>query len=301
MNPARDQLEHTVKQRTCESDQIGEKRQRIALAILDQSLTISQRNFRCLANHDIQLLMQLYDQQFFDGMCQQTMLENRDVIHFRVSNRMTSVGGKTTVEMTQSNLAKCNRTAGKPNLTPPRKFEIAISAILLFGTTFETSAGSSTERLADVQSPNAQANFQIAGQPDSSSRVRVAGLSCVDRLDALLRIFEHELLHLIEFLVWHDSSCSARRFREIAFRLFGHRQSNHQLFTPREAAELSQGIAVGDYVGFCHAGHQYMGYVNHIHRRATVLVPHQKGVRYVDGKRYAKFYVPLRQLQRLST
>ena len=73
--------------------------------------------------------------------------------------------------------------------------------------------------------------------------ITVSGVSCGDRLEALQRIFEHEMLHLLEMLLWDQSSCSADRFRSIAHRFFGHSQSTHQLITPREIAQTKYGIA----------------------------------------------------------
>jgi len=37
--------------------------------------------------------------------------------------------------------------------------------------------------------------------------------------------------------------------------------------------------------------------VNRITKRATVLVEDERGMRYSDGKRYAKFYVPVASLE----
>ena len=126
--------------------------------------------------------------------------------------------------------------------------------------------------------------------------ITVSGVSCVDRLEALQRIFEHELLHLVEMLIWDHSSCSADRFRSMAHRLFGHSQSTHQLITPREIAHTKYGILPGQRVKFHFEGKRYVGVVNRVTKRATVLVPHPQGEPYSDGKRYLKFYIPLPML-----
>ncbi len=48
---------------------------------------------------------------------------------------------------------------------------------------------------------------------------RSASLACVrNRLQAMQRILEHELIHLAEMLVWEDSNCAADRFHAIAHR-----------------------------------------------------------------------------------
>ncbi len=150
-------------------------------------------------------------------------------------------------------------------------FEIAVSSTLLFNTRY-----------------------------DFRNHVRVGGLRTTSRLDALLRIFEHELIHLAELCIWEKSSCSAKRYKSIIYRLFGHIESNHQLVTPIETAKRDLGIEIGDRVGFQFEGRRLDGYVNQIRRRATVLVEHNDGELYQDGKKYIRYYVPLGQLARIS-
>lgn len=126
--------------------------------------------------------------------------------------------------------------------------------------------------------------------------ITVTGLECDSRLDALMRIMEHELVHLAEMIVWDDSSCSQRRFQGIASRIFGHTDHRHDLMTPRETAAAEYGIRPGTRVRFDFDGHVYKGIVNRITRRATVLVPDPAGEPFSDGKRYLKFYIPVQQL-----
>ncbi|MEM9412881.1 MAG: hypothetical protein AAGA30_17350 [Planctomycetota bacterium] len=126
--------------------------------------------------------------------------------------------------------------------------------------------------------------------------ILVTGILCGDRLQALKRIMEHEMIHLIEMLIWKNSNCSALRFRNIAKNIFRHRQSSHQLITPRDRAEQQFDISTGDWVKFKNGNHLLLGFVNRITKRATILVPSQSGVRYNDGKRYDKYYVPLNKL-----
>jgi hypothetical protein len=148
-----------------------------------------------------------------------------------------------------------------------RKFELVLSSTLLFQT-FE-----------DVDRP-----------------VEVTGRPCQDRLEAMQRVAEHELVHLVEMLIWNDGSCSQARFQSIAQRYFGHTDYQHDLITQRERAARKFNIRVGDRVRFSHDGRYLFGRVNRITRRATVLVPNGKGERFTDGQRYLRFYVPLEQL-----
>ena len=123
----------------------------------------------------------------------------------------------------------------------------------------------------------------------------VCGLDCQSRLEALQRIFEHELVHLAELLSWGDSNCAASRFQRIAARLFLHRAHTHHLITRRErAADL--GIRVGSHVTFHFEGRQLTGRVNRITKRATVLVADPAGTAFSDGLKYRTYYVPLASL-----
>ena len=127
---------------------------------------------------------------------------------------------------------------------------------------------------------------------------KVGGLVCYNRLEALQRIMEHEMLHLAELLLFRDSNCSAKPFKNSVRQLFGHTESNHTLLTPKDVARKKLGIACGDEVTFLVDGQRYRGFVNRITKRATVLVVDPKGIRYDDGQRYSKFYVPLAMLKR---
>lgn len=169
--------------------------------------------------------------------------------------------------------AKMTRSGGATTLYLPRKgvsdggLEIAVSSFLLFD------------------------GFDPA-DPNTS----VAGIRCRDRLEALQRVFEHELVHFVEYVTTGKSECSAKPFQEIAETLFGHRDFTHRLVTRRERA-ARRGIVVGTEVAFELHGVRLTGRVNRVTKRATVLVPDPEGAPYADGNRYAKYYVPLGALQ----
>lgn len=136
-------------------------------------------------------------------------------------------------------------------------------------------------------------NFRPGDPP-----AQVNGHPCRDRMEALQRVFEHELLHLVELLATGASSCRSARFRDLARRVFGHTEVTHRLVTPRERALADHGLRVGDRVAFTLDGTRHVGFVNRITKRATVLVQDRRGVRYSDGRRYLKFYVPLPRLHK---
>ena len=108
---------------------------------------------------------------------------------------------------------------------------------------------------------------------------------------------EHEIVHLIEMLLWDKSSCAQARFHSISLRFFAHTENQHDLITPKERAIVKFGIKPGMAVMFRFDGVERQGIVNRINKRATVLVEDRRGQRYDDGKHYAKFYVPLRLLK----
>lgn len=85
--------------------------------------------------------------------------------------------------------------------------------------------------------------FMSFGQIDRE--ITVTGLVCHDRLAALQRIMEHEMLHLGELLTWNTSSCSAARFRSMAKNIFGHTDTKHELITPVERAFKEHAIRLG--------------------------------------------------------
>lgn len=153
-------------------------------------------------------------------------------------------------------------------LTKVRWYEIGISTAILFGC------------------------FQDDHRPMSA-----CGIVCRDRLDALQRIMEHEIVHLIEQLAWSKSSCSQRRFQSITGRFFGHTEHKHNLITPRERAFAKFGIRAGSKVRFRFDGVERTGVVNRVSKRATVLVEDPQGQRYTNGKHYLKYYIPVQMLE----
>ena len=251
-------LQQLIQQRKILAPAQKEKQQAVYQFVLQNSPNINDGHFRTISNADLGLLFQITDEHFFDGMlgriCEQT---SSRPLAFRLSTRMTTTGGMTTMQQDRS-------------IKSLPEFEIAIATTPLFDT------------------------FRVDGE------ARVGGLMCHNRLEALQRIMEHEMLHLAELLLFRDSNCSANPFKNSARQLFGHTESNHTLLTPRDVARKKLGIACGDEVTFLADGRHYRGFVNRITKRATVLVLDPKGIRYDDGKKYSKFYVPLTMLKRAS-
>ncbi|WP_296456356.1 hypothetical protein [Rubinisphaera sp.] len=126
------------------------------------------------------------------------------------------------------------------------------------------------------------------------------GIICHDRVEALQRIMEHEIIHLVEFLAFNESSCSRKRFHSLAKQFFGHTFHKHQLITPAEKAKVKHGIMAGKKVRFEFEGEIFHGIVNRITKRATVLVESPEGQKYSDGRKYVKYYIPPSLLEPLE-
>lgn len=129
--------------------------------------------------------------------------------------------------------------------------------------------------------------------------IKVNGIVCQDRLEAAMRIMEHEIVHLLEYVIYGNSSCSKPRFRSISGKLFNHTEVTHQLVTQREIAHSSFDLHIGDKVTFEFEGKILEGMIYRINKRATVMVKNKKG-QYSDtkGNRYEKYYIPLKMLRK---
>ena len=246
------------------AEEVEARKGRIYESLIAQSPQVRDGNFRLIGTDDLERLFNWYDREFFAGRLGEMLMEDEaHPVTFRLSRRLVSAAGQTIRQVTRV----------QRHGTPFAKveYEITISATLLFNT------------------------FQDVDRP-----VTVGGLLCRDRVEALQRIFEHELLHLAEFLAWGRSNCRADNFHKLSRRIFAHEGAFHDLITPGEQARAAYGIRIGDYVSFEIEGRQYAGRVNRITRRATVLVEDPRGVLFDDGIRYLTFYVPLPLLRKES-
>jgi hypothetical protein len=242
-------------------EEIERKSRAIRVRALDGSRYLQSANFTKISAKDLRRLFEMYDAEFFDGILREMLRADCDErIAFRLSPRMTSAAGKTTRWRKRKQEPDCLREW--------LEFEIAISTTLLFGNFGE-------DRRASI----------------------VAGIECQDRLEALQRIFEHELIHLAEMLGWGSSSCSQPNFHAMSKRIFGHNAFQHQLATPRQTAAQRHNVHVGGRVEFVFEGRRYSGIVRRITKRASVLVEDPAGALYSDGRRYRTFYVPPSMLE----
>ena len=243
-------------------DVVSTKTEEIYKTLLGHSDHLRTGNFTAIGVFDLEMMFAVYDRSFFDDLLSR-MLRDDDAypVEFRLSGRLTRSAGTTT--------RRRRRVPSPHGPVVKTEYAITISTTLLFAT-FRTSERS----------------------------VTVSGLPVRDRLEALQRIFEHELLHLAENLAWGASSCARENFQNLSRRIFAHQAVHHELVTPREQAAVQHGIHVGDLVSFEHEGVRRVGLVNRITRRATVLVEDPKGRLYTNGKTFLTFYVPLPLLRK---
>lgn len=167
-----------------------------------------------------------------------------------------------------------------------------------------TSAGGKTSRYTQRQTHARRYEISVSTtilfgcfQEDDHRPIISSGIVCRNRLEALQRVMEHELVHLMEMLLWEKSSCSQPRFHGLTRRFFAHTENKHQLITPRERAQVKFGIRPGVKVRFRFDGVTHTGFVNRVSRRATVLVEDSRGQRYTNGKHYLKYYIPIPSLE----
>jgi hypothetical protein len=236
----------------------------IADTVLERSAHIRKPNFTTISTADLRLLVDLYDTTFFGGVLAQMLREDEaGRLGLRLSNRMTRIGGHCS--------RRRHRVMGPQGPVERTTYEVAISSLLLFQT------------------------FRKEGETTT-----VNGLDCRNRLEALQRVLEHELLHLAELLAWGQSDCKATRLRSLARRIFGHTDVVHQLMTSRKLADQAYALRVGDRVRFVFQGTAHTGRINRITRRATILVEDPRGQPFRDGCRYLTYYVPLDQLGKVE-
>ena len=82
-----------VERATLGADQIAAHTQQIHAAVLSKSKYIDDPNFTTIHPADLELLFAEYDDRFFDGQVRKTL--GTVPLHFGLSKRMTSSGGKT--------------------------------------------------------------------------------------------------------------------------------------------------------------------------------------------------------------
>jgi hypothetical protein len=244
------------------AEEVENRVQRIYQSALAQSPQLGEPNFKMIGTDDLERLFGWYDREFFRGRLGDMILEDgAHPMAFRLSRRLVRAAGQTIKEVHQV------QRGGKPAVKVV--YEITISTTLLYNT-FQN-----VERI-----------------------VTVGGLVCRNRLQALQRIFEHELLHLAEFLGWGRSNCRADNFHALSRRIFAHEGAFHDLITPREQARAAFDVQIGDHVSFELDGQTHSGRVSRITRRASVLVENPRGRRFTDGKYYLTYYVPLPLLRK---
>lgn len=226
-------------------------------------------NFTKLSSKDLKFVYDQIDSIYFLNYLSRIVSNEKKEVTFRVSTRMTSRAGQLLTDRRRPNL-----------------HELGISSFLLFEA-FSKEATTTDER-----------------------EITVNGIKCFDRLDCILRIMEHEIVHLlmccisftrlIPGLLDDDNqfteSYHGPFFQRVAKRLFGHTDFQHDLITRHEKAFTEVGIEVGKMVEFGYDGEKFIGKVNRVQKRVTVLVKDSSSdaIPFSDGFSYKKYYVPIK-------
>jgi hypothetical protein len=177
-----------------------------------------------------------------------------------------------------------------------------------FSERFTRSAGKTYCRISKSKSKLGETTIEIRMGTDFFFRFNetegdkiVCGILASSGLEAFQLVFEHEMVHALEFIYFGNSSCGRKRFKTIAKDIFGHSSSYHQLPTRRTTVQKSLGYKIGDIIVFFFKNKEYRGILYNINKRATVMVRDTAGA-FIDqqGNRYTKYYVPLNLLKRMQ-
>jgi len=251
---------------TYSKQEINQRFEKVRTDIFAKSTQIKLDNFATIADKDIKLIFDLYDSHFFDNYFKENNIIEK--MAFDSSNKMTSAGGKLIYY--------------KVTKTNPIQFRMRISSFLIFNS-------------FKIDKDNLDKNSS------NNTTINLAGFETKNRLEALLHIMEHEIIHLIEFLAFNDSSCKKDNFKKLANQIFGHTAFTHQLLTRQLEALQEYDLRVNDWVKFTFDGKQYTGIIHRITKRATVMALDEKGI-YKDnkGNRFTKYYILLKYLKKMD-
>lgn len=230
--------------------EINQKRARIKEILFKKSANIKSENFNNIAEKDLYILFELYDEIFLKFWFKHNF---KGKIRFILSRQLTKAAGNTR---TKKNIAQIRNE--------DLEFDVKISL-------------------------NHLSNFHKINRSKY-----VGGIEAHSVLDSLMLVFEHELCHVIEFILLKGSSCKKKPYKELIYNVFGQTESTHRLVSADEINAQDFGLKPGDNVKFLHGGKYIHGFIQRINKRATVMNPDMRG-NYIDkfGRRYKKFYVPL--------
>ena len=120
----------------------------------------------------------------------------------------------------------------------------------------------------------------------------VNGIYCQCPIEAILRVLEHEIVHICEYIMYKTTDCSGSRFSKMAFELFAHTENPEKLGVDAPDVILSRSFKKGDLVTFIEHDRKHTGEIINITNKATVLV----GDNYISKK----YSVPLDMLRKVD-
>ncbi|MEG2288495.1 MAG: hypothetical protein RSA29_06110 [Clostridium sp.] len=159
-----------------------------------------------------------------------------------------------------------------------------------------TSSGGKTifNKISNIQRYEIRISMRILEKFISDNKNKViCGIEGKDVIDALMLILEHEICHVLEFSIYGNSNCRGDIFKIIAYDIFKHKSSYHEILKDSSKIISENYFKKGQIVNFIYKNKKYEGVIKNINKRATVMVKNGEDI---YESNYTKWYVPLNLL-----
>lgn len=243
---------------------IAKKRGSIRQRFIDASDHIIDQDIKRLEAEDLYRLVVIYDELFLGNVLK---LDSSIKFTFDLSKTLDRVGGLTQIYMKQI------KSPSKKVIKSIQSIKISINTSMVY-------------------------DFQFTDEARYS-----CGIQVKNSLEVLMIIIEHELCHVLEFLMYKKSDDNGRVFKQLTLNLFGHTSQTHSLMTNQEKQIRLYKVMPGDDVKFILNGRAVNGLVERCNLKdALVLVFDSKGkfILESNGKRYTKYKIPIGSLLKVT-
>lgn len=141
----------------------------------------------------------------------------------------------------------------------------------------------STKILNNISDPGRESVIRrMLADNQADSRLQAGGITISDRLDGLMLIFEHELIHLMIFIAEvTDTGSHGQLFKQMVINLFGQTSMTHGLIAKPNNGLSKDAVKIGDIVYFTHRKEEVLGIVQKVNKK-TVQVHTDQGEFRVD-------------------
>ena len=107
---------------------------------------------------------------------------------------------------------------------------------------------------------------------EKASNYTIRGVTYKDPSEVVMSILEHEIAHIVEYVMHGATNCTKEKYRKIAFDLFGHIDSEEVIKADLRKKQLSQSFKIGDEVIFPYFTKTFRGTITNIRTKVTVEV-----------------------------